>query len=563
MAVVCLPIFLLLFSLDTKAQALDQFDSKKGLTLGGSLGFNSIAYTATGIDNRRDPFTMYLTGNLNVGLFGYSFPFTFQYTNRSTRFAQPFNGFQFAPSYKWAKLYLGTTSMNFSSYTLAGHQFSGVGVELTPGKWDIAAMYGKLRRAIEADYNNPGMGEPSYKRTGYGAKLGYTDDWGSVSVSLFAAADDEASILPPPPEAQLSPMRNISMGIMARKNFLKQLYVTAEYSLSMLNKQASTLFSSGTDATMELVKQATKQYFDAIAAGVGYQNSWMGLQLRYERIAPGYQTLGGYYFTNDMQNITIMPMLKLMDGKLNLSGNLGFQRDNLDGAKGTDTKRFVGSGNATYVPNEKWNFTGSYSNFNSYTRYRLQEDPTFQDELDSLNFYQISQSFNAGAGYNFGSKEQRQSVMLNLAYQLSSEEQKANPNLAGSDIYTGSLSYTFALTPKNLSASVSGNFTHSSSRDMNSLFVGPSVSLSKGWLKNVLRSSLGVSYSHNSASVGGVDNRSSSLSSRLSINFSPKTSDKKGKHTAGINLALMDRFGNKSVQSFHEFTTTINYTYSF
>lgn len=556
-------LIFLLYPLVSKGQALDQFDTKKGLTLNGSLGLNAIAYTASGIDSRRDPFNVYLTGNLNIGLFGYSFPFTFQYSNRTTNFTQPFNSFQFAPSYKWAKLYLGTASMSFSSYTLAGHQFSGLGVELTPGKWDIAAMYGRLKRAVEPDFDNPEIGEPSYKRIGYGAKVGYTDDWGSVTISFFAASDRESSILSPPPEAQLIPMSNIAMGVVARKNFLKQFYVTAEYTFSILSKKPSTLLLENTETPTGLVKQATKQYFDVIAGGVGYQNKWMGLQFRYERVAPDYQTLGGYYFTNDMQNITILPMLKLMDGKLSMTGNLGFQRDNLNGVKGTKTKRFVGAANATYVPNEKWNFTGAYSNFNSYTRHRIQEDPTFRDELDSLNFYQISQSFNAGAGYNFGSKDQRQSIMLNLAYQVSSEEQKANPDLGGSDIYTGNIAYTFAITPKNLSVSIAGNFTHSSSQSMNSLFIGPSATLSKGWLKNILRSSLGVSYSHNSTSSNGIDNTSSSLSSRLNISFSPKTKEKWGKHNAGISFALMDRFGCGDVKSFHEFTTTINYTYSF
>ena len=561
--VVCLCLVFSLYPLSSNGQAIDQFDTKKGFTLGGSLGFSSIAYAATGIDSRRDPFDFYLTGNLNVGLFGYSFPFTFQYSNRTTTYTQPFNSFQFAPSYKWAKLYLGTASMSFSSYTLAGHQFNGVGVELTPGKWTIAAMYGRLKRAIEPDFDNPERGEPSYKRIGYGTKVGYTDDWGNVGVSFFAASDRKSSIMPPPPEAQLSPLSNVAVGITAQKNFFKQFYVTAEYTFSILHKESNTFPLGNTETPAELVKQATKQYFDVIAGGVGYQNKWMGLQLRYERVAPDYQTLGGYYFTNDMENYTIMPMLKLMDGKLSISGNIGFQRDNLNDMKGADTKRFVGAANATYVPNEKWNFTGAYSNFNSYTRHRLQEDPTFRDELDSLNFYQLSQSFNAGAGYNFGSKDLHQSIMLNLAYQVSSEEQKANPDLGGSDIYTGNVSYTFALTPSNLSMSVSGNFTHSSSPSMKSLFVGPSATLSKGWFKNVLRSSLGVSYSHNSTTANGIDNDSSSLSSRLNLNFSPKTKQKWGKHNAGVSFALMDRFGSGNVKSFHEFTTTINYTYSF
>ncbi|MFN8688363.1 MAG: hypothetical protein ACK5XL_00010, partial [Cyclobacteriaceae bacterium] len=135
-------------SLSAAAQDIGQIGVKKGVTLNGSLNLSSIGYRVWGIEQRRDPFNWFATGNLNVNLFGYSVPLSFSYSNANTSFSQPFNQFTFTPQYKWVKTYVGYSAMTFSNYTLNGHVFLGGGVELTPGNWRISAMYGRLRKAV-------------------------------------------------------------------------------------------------------------------------------------------------------------------------------------------------------------------------------------------------------------------------------------------------------------------------------------------------------------------------------------------------------------------------------
>ena len=136
----------LLTSSSLSAQNLEQIGVKKGVKLNGSLNLNTLAYAARGVEQRRDPFNWFLTGNLN--LFGYSAPFAFSYSNAGKSYTQPFNQFSFAPQYKWVKTYIGYNALTFSPYTLAGHVFLGAGLELTPGKWKVSAMYGQLKKAV-------------------------------------------------------------------------------------------------------------------------------------------------------------------------------------------------------------------------------------------------------------------------------------------------------------------------------------------------------------------------------------------------------------------------------
>ncbi len=90
----------------------------------------------------------------------------------------------------------------------------------------------------------------------------------------------------------------------------------------------------------------------------------------YERVDPGYQTLGAYYINNDLENITVNAAQPLFKGKVQLAMNAGFQRDNLDGNKSGSSTRAIGSVNATYAPTEKAVATINYSNFQTYMRIR-------------------------------------------------------------------------------------------------------------------------------------------------------------------------------------------------
>lgn len=359
------------------SQNLDELKLSKGIDFSGSVNLNAIGYLTHGIEQRRDPFNWFLTGNLNINLFGYSAPFSFSYSNLNTSYTQPFNQINFAPQYKNVKAYFGSSAMTFSNYTLAGHVFFGGGIEVSPGNWRIAAMYGRLRKAVEFNLTDSlKQTNASYRRMGCGIKVGYEKDGNNLSTSIFTAQDDESSLPFVLPGSELKPMRNVAMSLTGRKSFLKRFFIDAEYALSVMNLNTRSNISEKDSVahkpTDNLIKRllpenSTNRYFDAINSSVGYNGNWYSIQLRYERVAPEYQTLGAYYFNNDLQNITIIPSLRALKNTLQLTGNAGFQRNNLDKARTSTTKRFVGAVNANYLPNQKWNLTLGFSNFSSFT----------------------------------------------------------------------------------------------------------------------------------------------------------------------------------------------------
>ena len=127
----------------------DALSLKKGIKINGGLGLSSVYYSSNGVASYQpDPFTWFATGNLNISLFGINTPFSFSYSNAHAQYTQPFNRLRILPKYKWVRLYLGTSSMNFSNYTLAGYTFNGYGVELTPGRID--GLYIRLGEDLQS-----------------------------------------------------------------------------------------------------------------------------------------------------------------------------------------------------------------------------------------------------------------------------------------------------------------------------------------------------------------------------------------------------------------------------
>lgn len=554
----------------TYAQNLESIGVKKGIKVNGSLNVNTVSYYAHGIEQRRDPYNWFVTGTLNINLFGYDAPLSFSYSNANKSFSQPFNQFSFQPQYKWVKTYVGYNSMTFSNYTLAGHVFLGGGVELNPGKWKIAAMYGRLKRAVpftETDTVNA-----VFKRMGYGLKVGYEDNGSSISANIFTAKDDVNSIPYTLYNSTLTPKQNVAMSINGRKTFLKRFFIEGEYAVSALNNDVRANDNSEADTvvhkpTNNIIKgllpaNATSRYYDALNASVGYQGNWYTLQFRYERIAPEYQTLGAYYFNNDMRNITMVPSVRLFKNRLNLNANVGFQENNLDKTRTSTTKRTVGAFNATYIPNEKWNFAANYSNFSSYTNVRPQVDPFFRNTLDTLNFYQVSRTTTGTVMRNLGGQENPQSIMLTGSYQKASDVAQYEGGSQQSDFLTMNIAYSYSLVPSNLTLALAGNVYTNNAAGVKSTYWGPTVSATKSFMDKTLRGSLASSYNETSD-----DNIQASpvLNTRLSFSFTPQVREGSNiSHSFSLGTNVLNRLQSTDQQAaYTEVTGTFNYTFTF
>jgi hypothetical protein len=561
-----LAIVLFILFAPAKAQNLDNLSLKKGLKLSGGVNMSNIFYTSTDTIKRRDPYQFIINGNLNLNLFGYDMPFTFSYSNSQKSYTQPFNRFSFSPQYKWIKTYIGYTSMTFSPYTLAGYGFLGGGVELSPKHWRVSMMAGRLNKPIEYDPLNSSA-IPAFRRMGYGLKVGYDKGTSNISANVFTAKDDPSSIKNRPPDGSLHPMQNLAFGLSGHTSLFTHIILDGEYSVSVLNTDLglktqqtdSTGAVENTDPSLSLKTSGTKR-FSAYSGGIGYQSQPFGLMFRYERVAPGYQSLGGYYFNNDMENFTLAPNLRLFEGKLSIAGNGGIQHNNLNHTLQSTSKRWVGAGNVTYSPSTHWNASFNYSNFSNYTKIKPQTDPFYHNDMDSLNFYQVTNSVNSAVNYNFGKKESPHNLMLSASYQKMNEVSSNTQGSAGSGFVSAVTSYSHTLPKPGLTVAMSYNVNVSNAPGVRSVFHGPALTLGKLLFNKSLRT--GFTSAYNLNVINGK--QSSPLwSNGINIGYSPKKAISGTKHSLTFNTSLLQRFKSETQGYRSEITVNLVYGFTF
>ena len=553
-----------LFSI-SKSQNLEKIGKKDMVTVNGGINYNGLFYSANGIPNRRPPYSWFFNGNLNINILDVSLPFTYSYSNLSSSYTQPFNMTSCNPTYKWIKTYLGYTSMSFSNYTLAGHIFLGGGIDLTPGKWKISAMYGRLNKAIEYDAITQSDAQMSYKRMGYGAKIGYEKNGYGINLIYFSAKDDPNSLRFIPPNSSILPQENTVVSVGGKTKITKLFTLEAEYALSGLtrNTQNDILENSQEKNLLPLIfnPKATSQFFAAYKSSLGFTKDIFSLNLNYERIDPDYKTLGAYFFNNDLENITIAPSLRLFNGKLNLSANSGFQHNNLDKSKFSSNKRIISSGNISYMPSQKLILNASYSNFTSYTRIRPVTDPYYQKTpADTLSFYQISQNANASVAYNFGKSKIKQSITIVGSYQVSNQKQ-GNTSAPAVTVLNGNFNYNLTFSKNKVSMGFTYNYNEIKSFISTTTYMGPGITLGKSFLSNTLRFTVANILNQ---SLTNSDVTALILSERAGLSYSPKTNKKYGKPSVSINAMYTNKFKTvQQIKPFSEFTGTVNLGYSF
>lgn len=558
------------------AQDLDKIGKKDMLKITGGLNCNSIFYNANGMQHRRQPFTYFINGNITANVIGITLPFTFNYSNNQVNYTQPYNIQSFNPTYKWAKGYAGIISMNFSQYTMANHIFAGGGVELSPKNFKIAAMYGRLKKASEFDFENNTDINMSYTRMGFGGLFGYGKNGHEIRIIYFSAKDDSKSLTYIPLNTSITPMANTAVSLSGKTKLFKVFTLDVEYALSGLTRNITSPndVSSPPKNQLPLIfnPNATSQFFSAYKGILGYRYKIVGINFNYEKVEPEYRTLGAYYFNNDLESFTIAPSLTLLKGKLNLSLNTGLQRNNLKNDKLNTTSRWVGSINVNYAPNQQWSLTGSYSNFSSYTKQKPQEDPFYKNTLDTLNFYQLSQSSMVSITRNFSNNSVKQNMMLSANYQITGQNQGAinNPAVFGtssdiklpSKVINANLGHNIMFSKTKTAITTAFNVNNSVLANFNIIYLGPNLNLSQAFLKNILKVSLGTSYNQiltNGSKTNEVFNH------RLSANCTPKRSNEKiGKFNFTLSATYLQKLRNETHSSaFNEFTGNVGLNYNF
>ncbi|WP_435654340.1 hypothetical protein [Cellulophaga baltica] len=561
LVVILLPAFVCSQSVD-----LETFGKSSPFKIGGGISASSVFYSSNQRNNRA-PFTYFAQGNLNISYYNFSIPISYNYSNQGAQLGYQlpfnFNRLSLHPKYKWVTAHVGDVNMSFSPYTLSGHQFSGAGVELQPTKAiSFKAMYGRLVKAITPTEDDRTLA--SYQRMGYGFKTVYEQKAYTVGVSTFYAIDNQNSIAINPDEQGVFPKENLALDVEGRVALNNDLELNATYATTILTQDLRAQETSET--TKGVLRKlfnnrASTEYYNAYKLGVKYSMYEATLGIDYERVAPGYETLGAYFFNNDFENITLNLSRPLFNHKVNLSFNVGYQRDDLEDQKANPTSRFVGAINATYTPSERLSLTGSYSNFSTYTNVRSNQFEDINDAnlldnvVDTLNYKQVSQNANLNINYILSSTKTK-NENLNLNYNVSdiSNAQGGVVRVGDASVFHNfSTAYTYGIKELHLNITPAVHGTYNTIGLEDAITWGPTISVKKGFFNNELKSVLSSSY-NTAKNISGAM-KTTNLRGGVSYVYLEK-------HNLSLNAIQLFR-STPSVSGLKEFTATLAYNYSF
>ena len=549
---VCL--LLVLTFLGTKlmhAQNIEEvlaFRKKKTFKISGGISARATQFSSNPHEARQG-FTYQLTGSVNLSLYELlNIPLAFNLNNYGSNFSYPSlpNRLSLHPSYKWIKAHIGDVSMSFSPYTLNGHQFTGLGAELTPGKWQVSAMAGRLLKRVDADPNLPSL-QVGYERWGYGLKTRYEGSKFALGANLFTAKDKAGQVSFDADALGIHPKSNVALGVEGSLSLVKDLKLSLEYGLSRMQQdQRSSVIT----------------YYHALKADLAYSFLGNTLGIGYERIDPDYETLGAYYFNNDYENWRLNYSRSFFTDKLSLALSGGIQRDDLAGQKQERNRRFVGAAQIGFNPSETFSASVSLSSFQSYRNLKSSFDyinaQTPYDNLDTLRFTQLSHSLDADLSWRLKQSEtQTQILSANLSYQEAADKQGNNVQ-PGQLTRFMNLGANYSLDLALIDLTLVGGFnTGSNYADRKAMLtLGPSLSVNKRFLKKQLTTGLSLSYNETQEAghrMAQVYNLRASAGYRFW-----------GKHGLNASLAYQGRhFSSVPNRQSSSFTSELSYSYSF
>ncbi len=473
---------------------LQNVPKQKPFQLHGSLAAGLTYYHAEGINGRRQPFSWYLSGAPVLTIYGVVMPFSLVVSEQESRFSQPFNQYGVSPYYKWVKLHLGYRNVRFSNYTLGGANFLGAGVELTPGKWRLGYVYGQFNRAVSEDSltlsGRRQYVRPTYRRVGFGAKLGFGSGRNYADLLLFKATDEINSIATPSRRSLVLPQENVAVGLRSQFGLFNQrLTFDLDLGASLLTRNLLLGPASprlGLPDRQQLIwLNESSAFFTAGQLSASYQSKHGSLGLIYQRIDPDYQSLGAYFFQNDVEQLTLNPALNLLGGRLSLSGSWGVSRDNLSGLRSRTTRRSVSALTIGYVPTPTLQLNLSYSNFGTGQGRGVGD--VFNG---SLAVSVVNASYGGSVAWRLGNKQLRHVLMLAGTVQQTDDQNQFTRQYAAASSRFGTLTYTMAWPAKRLTISAVGSYVALATYGRNTQNTGGSLNLSRQWLKGQIRATV-------------------------------------------------------------------------
>ena len=485
----------LFLAIGVRGQDLSNIKDEKPFKMSGNISLGSFFYNANGIDARQQPFGYSLGANLNFNIYGIAIPFYASFNEQGGAFQHPFNRYGISPRYKWIQAHIGWRSMSMSQFSLSNTTFLGGGLELKPGKFRFAAMYGKVKQP--AELQNINFTRPQFERKAMAVKIGVGTDKNYFDFIVFKAKDDTLSLHEPDSIQDLVPAyENLVLGVKNKLTFAKDKLVFnfdasfSAFSHNIRYPSIQIIDNSQYDWVNSVFNpNITSSFNYAGETDLTYRHKYFSIGTKYRRVMPDFKTLGSEYILSDVEAITVNPSVSLFNGRAIVSGSVGTQRNNLDGSRMSTNERMISSVNLSLNPSPYWGIMLGYSNY------------TFQQQViidslynDSMVVNQLNQNYNVVPRLTLIKDNFIHNLVLTANYQILDDQNDVTANVGSNTMLLTNLMYSMMVKKMGLSLRAGASYFSFNSGLINITRMGINVGAGKKFLKNKMRTNITVSY---------------------------------------------------------------------
>lgn len=433
-------------------------------SLSGNISFQSHAYTTTQLFDRRETLGALTAANMNYSFLGFSSGLDLRYSTDDNEFRQSMNRFSFFGSYKWARLSAGDVSPNYSQYNLRGTTVRGGELSLTPGDFRFEFTAGRVNRLTPGGSSSGSIPRSfEYERWLYAATVGYGQRNSSNFQFTALYGHDSTESIPDTTGLNLPATRQLGPPA-------ENLAVTPKFQVVVLDdafrfeaEATVSAYTRDTDSPLISADEAGVPSFLISIFGprnstrVSYGGSAetevdidpFNLLVSYERIQPGFESMGIRQIRDDQQVITVRPSVHFLDRRVNLDVTYTMSEDNLLGNRISTQKSDNVAVNSSFQVTEKFRLGAGYTRFTS--------NVSSNDDL-SGGHRQLSQVFQLMPSISWIGDGNSHTVSLAGVYQMLESRIPASDGfmMNESSTLTSSVSYNLAM-PTGITINGNGN----------------------------------------------------------------------------------------------------------
>ena len=349
---ICIVIVLQFLALQSsKAQSRRPSTVLGPVTLGGTVGIRTDTYRANGINDRRPNGSGQIFGKTTATWNNARYNLDFLLSTDDDRIKQSQNRFSFSAAYKGWSGTLGFFNPNFNKYGLNGATIRGGHVQYKRKDIHVAFLLGQSQRAVDT-----GIGavirRPTFQRNMFSARAGIGSENKNFIYLTGLLARDKASSLSS--ASFVTPAENTLLTPAFGLNLLQnRLSIKGELTASAFSGDTRTARNESSDSPtfFGLFTPRIGSQFDfASAFSVRYTHldfpeslepylDQFNVLSSYERVNPGFISLGRPYTRSDQAVFRFNPQFRLLDKKVQFGIDFTSRRNNLDNVRNATLKR--------------------------------------------------------------------------------------------------------------------------------------------------------------------------------------------------------------------------------